>query len=83
MFQVELSNRAEKELKRLDKIYQPKAAKYIDLLRVNPFIGQKMTGEFKGYYRIKIPPLRIIYSLNLKDKVVRIKALGFRGGVYK
>lgn len=83
MFRVELSNRAEKDLKRLDKIYQNKVAKYIDLLSFNPFMGEKMVGEFQGFYRIKIPPLRIIYTPDFKNKIIWIKAIGFRGGVYK
>ncbi|MBL7159291.1 type II toxin-antitoxin system RelE/ParE family toxin [Candidatus Microgenomates bacterium] len=83
MFQVKLSNQAKKDLKRLDQIYKPKATKYIDLLAINPFLGQKMTGEFQGSYRIKIPPLRIIYTPDLKNKIIRIKAIGFRGRVYR
>jgi len=83
MFRVELSDRAEKELKRLDKIYQPKVAKYLDLLSLDPFMGQKMTGELKGYWRIKIPPLRIVYTPDFENRVIWVKAIGFRGGVYR
>lgn len=83
MFQVFLSNRARKELRKLDKIDRLKIAKYIDLLPNNPFLGQKMEGELKDSYKIKIPPLRIIYTPDLKNKIIWIKALGFRGGIYK
>lgn len=83
MFRVELSDRAEKELKRLDKIYQPKVAKYLDLLSLDPFMGQKMTGELKGYWRIKIPPLRIVYAPDFENRIIWVKAIGFRGGVYR
>jgi len=83
MFRVMLTNHAEKNLKKLDKIYRKKVAKCIDLLSFDPFIGQKMLGEFHGSYRIKIPPLRIIYTPDLKNKIIWIKAIGFRGGVYK
>lgn len=83
MFRVELTNRAEKDLKRLDKIYQGKVSKYIDLLGINPLVGQKMSGEFRDSYRIKIPPLRIIYTPDFEKKIIWVRTIGFRGGVYK
>ena len=83
MYQIFLSNKAEKNLKKLDKIYRLKAGKSIDFLANNPMVGAKMGGEHKGSYRIKIPPLRIIYTPDFKNKIIWIKAIGFRGGVYK
>lgn len=83
MFRVVLSRQAKKDLKRLDKIYKPKVSKYIDLLENSPFLGEKMAGNFQGSYRIKIPPLRIIYTPDLQNKIVWVKAVGFRGGIYK
>jgi len=83
MFQVRLSNRAKKELRRLDKRYYSKVSAFIDLLEENPFLGEKMAGEFKSSYRIKIPLLRIIYTPDFKNKIIWIKAIGFRGGIYK
>ncbi len=83
MYLVFLENRAKKELKKLDKNFQGKVLKYLHFLEVNPFLGEKMQGEFQGFYRIKIPPLRIIYFPDLKNKIIRIRAIGFRGDVYK
>jgi len=34
-------------------------------------------------YKIKIPPLRIIYTPDFKNKIIWIKAIGFREGIYK
>ncbi len=83
MYQIFLSNKAEKDLKKLDKIYRSKAGKSIDFLANNPLVGAKMGGEYKDSYRIKIPPLRIIYTPDFKNKIIWIRAIGFRGGVYK
>ena len=83
MFQIKLNNRATKELRRLDKRYFLKVSTFIDLLKENPLLGEKMAGEFQGSYRIKIPPLRIIYTPDFKNKIIWIKAIGFRGGIYK
>ena len=83
MYLVFLENRAKKDLKKLDKNLQEKVLKNLHFLKTNPFLGIKMQGEFKGFYRIKIPPLRIIYFLDLKNKIILIRAIGFRGGIYK
>jgi len=83
MYQVVLPKQVEKDLKKLDKVYLVKVSKCLDLLENDPFLGEKMAGVFQGFYRIKIPPLRIIYTLNLKSKIIWIRAIGFRGGVYK
>jgi mRNA-degrading endonuclease RelE of RelBE toxin-antitoxin system len=48
MFPVILENRAEKELKRLDKRFIPKVLGYLRALKTNPLIGIKMEGEFQG-----------------------------------
>lgn len=83
MYQVKLSNQAEKDLKKLNKTHRIKVAKCIDLLAQNPFLGEKMEGQFTGWFRIKIPPLRIIYTPDLKNKIIWVRAIGYRGGVYK
>lgn len=83
MFLVVLSRQAKKDLKKLDKIYKLKVSRYIDLLGNNPFMGEKMVGRFQSSYRIKIPPLRIVYTPDLKNKIIWVRAIGFRGGVYK
>ena len=83
MYQVNLSNRAEKELKKLAPGYKTKITGLLNLLTDNPFLGEKMSGEFKGWYRIKIPPLRIIYSADFQNKIIIIRAIGHRGDVYK
>lgn len=83
MYNIFLSNKAEKDLKKIDKIHRLKAGKSIDFLANNPLAGAKMEGGYKGSYRIKIPPLRIIYTPDFKNKIIWVKAIGFRGGVYK
>lgn len=83
MYLVFLENRAKKELKKLDKNSQGKVLKHLHFLEENPFLGGKMQGEFQGFYRIKIPPLRIIYFPDLKNKIIRVRAIGFRGDIYK
>lgn len=83
MYRVNLLRSAQKDLKKLDKRWQQKAILTLELLKVNPFLGEKMAGQFKNWFRIKIPPLRIVYTLDFKRKIIWVRAIGFRGGVYK
>lgn len=80
MYQVKLSKRAKKELKRLDRRFADKVAVLIDMLAENPLLGFKMSGDLSGTYKIKIPPLRIVYMPDFKNKIILIRAIGFRGG---
>ena len=83
MYLVLLENQAKKELKKFDKNIQEKILKNLHLLESNPFLGSKMHGEFQGYYRVKILPLRIVYLPDIKNKIIRVRAIGFRGDIYK
>lgn len=83
MYQVNILNSAKKDLKKLDKRFQKKTIIILRLLQENPFLGIKMEGQYKGWFKIKIPPLRIVYSIDFKTKTIWVRAIGFRGGVYK
>jgi mRNA-degrading endonuclease RelE of RelBE toxin-antitoxin system len=39
-----------------------------------------MTGKYKGYLRIRVGALRILFFIENEDIV--ISAIGFRGGIY-
>lgn len=83
MYQLKVNNRAEKDLKKLSTVYKQKVARSLNLLASNPFLGDKMSGEFLGSYRIKIPPIRIIYQVNHQNKIIQVRAIGHRGDIYK
>lgn len=83
MYQVILAGQAKKGLEKLDTRYQEKVVGCLRMLKESPLLGQKMAGEFQGSFRIKIPPLRIIYTPDFKNKIIWVKAIGFRGGVYR
>lgn len=83
MFQIKLSNRAERDLKKLDKRFLPKVTQSLEALTTNPFLGVKMSGDHLESFRIKIPPIRIIYSIDLVHRIISIKTVGHRGDIYK
>lgn len=83
MYQIKLSNQAEKDLKKIDKRFLAKISASLDTLASNPLLGEKMGGEFRGSYRIKIPPVRIIYTPDIESKKILIRAIKHRQGAYK
>lgn len=83
MYRVNLLNAAKKDLKNLDRKFREKMLHTLHLLEENPFLGDKMAGIFEGWYRVKIPPLRIVYTPDVKNKIIWVRAIGFRGKVYK
>lgn len=82
MYQVNLLKGAQKDLHKIDKRFQEKIIVSLRLLRTNPFLGEKMSGDFKGCYRIKIPPIRIIYAVEVKTQTIWVRAIGHRQGIY-
>ena len=83
MYRVNLLNSAKKNLKNLDRKFQQKTLSTLRLLANNPFLGDKMAGVFEDWYRIKIPPFHIVYTPDVKNRIIWVRAIGFRGGAYK
>ena len=79
---VIVTPRAEKHLLKVPKTERKKIQKKLLLLKVNPFIGKKLSGEFKGKYSLKVWPYRIIYWINDKKKVIYVISILHRQGAY-
>lgn len=81
--QVILSEDAKKQYKRLPLSEQKKIRKKLLTLEQNTFSSKKLTGEFSGYYSVKVWPYRIIYEVNIILKRVEVHKIAHRQGVYK
>ena len=80
---VELSAGAEKDLKRLPRDRQARIAHAIDEMEENPLAGdvKALQGpEWKGRYRKRVGPYRIIFRVDHKVKAVAISAILIRSG---
>jgi mRNA interferase RelE/StbE len=86
MFEVLLSNEAEKYYKKLGSDTKRRINKSIDIISEEPFWGphiKKLHGELEGKYRCTIGGIRVVYEIDINRKAVEIKAIGSRGDVYK
>jgi len=78
---VELSAAAERHLKRLPRDRQARIERAIDEMEENPFAGdvKPLKGtEWKGRYRKRVGPYRIIFTVDRKTTAVAISAILIR-----
>ena len=85
MFKVVVHKRAASYLKRLPRHQKELLKKVFQELAHNPFKpGVKaMMGEWKGYYRLRVGDLRVIFWLDNEEQTIYIDYVGPRGDVYK
>lgn len=78
---IEFSKEAQKVLSKLSAIDQKKIVKAIGKINQDPIAGEKLKGEFKGLFKLRAWPYRVIYSFNSGSKIVFIVTIGHRQGV--
>jgi len=81
--QIIFSEDAKKQYKHLPKSAIIKIAKKLQVLKMNPYAGKKLSAEFTGLQSIRAWPYRIIYEINVKEKRIDILKIAHRQGAYK
>jgi mRNA interferase RelE/StbE len=84
MYQVKLSKQAVKMIKKLNEPVLSKVKSKLKSLENWPIKAdvKAMKGNYKGYYRLRIGNIRVIFYPDPKSKVIYIDAIGFRGDMY-
>jgi mRNA interferase RelE/StbE len=86
MFKIIVHKRAHKYLNKLTSFRITKIKKLLTELINNPIQREDvkpMLGEWKGYYRIKIGNIRLIFWVDQVKKIIYVDHIGPRGDVYK
>lgn len=86
MFKIIVHKRALKYLNKLTSFRKTKIKKLLTELINNPIQREDvkpMLGEWKGYYRIKIENIRLIFWVDQVKKIIYVDHIGPRGDVYK
>lgn len=86
MFEVIVHKRAAQYLRKLPKPQKESIKKVLTELRTKPlqkFNIKQMLGEWKGYYRIRIGNIRVIFWIDQEENTIYIDHIGPRGNVYK
>ncbi len=83
MYELRIYKKAEKEIKKIAKLYQKALLEALREIGENPFAGKPLSRELTGRFSYRVGPYRIIYKVNKKDKLVLVLTAGHRAIVYK
>lgn len=81
MYQVFVPSSAKKSLSKIPLPWKGRIARVIDVLKTEPFYGEKMTGQLSNCRKIRIWPYRIVYQINEKERFIKILEIRHRGNV--
>lgn len=83
MYLVRTTSEAENVLKRLKKTYKRFITQAFKDLKENPFIGKALKEDLEGRYSYRIGVYRIIYTVNVKEKIVNLISVKHRSIAYQ
>lgn len=82
MFQVLLTDRAIKDLEKLEPIMRKRIGNKLTILMKDPFINsKKLTNPLLGTYRFRVGNYRIIFDID-HEKIIVLR-IGHRKDIYK
>ncbi len=79
MYKVFPHKKAVKYYESLDDKIAGRINKAIESISKNPLEGshiKRLRGKYEGKYRYAVGDLRIVYSVNIEDKIILIEAIG-------
>ncbi len=82
MFKVRLTAKARRQLKNLSKQGRLSVREIIEDIKDDSLIGKSLGRELSRKYSYRIGVYRVIYTVNLEDKLVDILEADHRGKIY-
>ena len=84
-YRVLVTNRFERDFRKLSRNTQRRIAEILTLVARNPFAFEVLSGGFRGLRKIRVGDYRLIYRIDSEDdeKVVRLLFVAHRRSVYK
>jgi len=86
MYKVSFYKQVVKYYTKLDSKTQKRINIAVDEIMKNPFTGvhiKKLKGRLEGKYRYDIGELRIVYFIDIENKIIYVEAMGPRGDIYR
>lgn len=82
MFELRISKSAQRQIKKLKKVYQTAIISALKEIKEDPHLNKPLKRELTRKYTFHLSVYRIIYKVNDKDKVIDILKIDHRGKVY-
>lgn len=81
-YRLVVPKKVQKDLEKIDKRFKEKILSALLSLTKNPYLGKKLSGEYKDFWSYRVWPYRIIYQILSREITVLIVKIGHRQGVY-
>lgn len=84
-YRVLVTNRFEKDFRKLPKSVQRRISEVLTIVARSPFAFEVLSGEFKGFRKVRIGDYRVIYRIDSEndEKIVRLLFVAHRRSVYR
>lgn len=82
---VEFRPQAITDLERLDRVIAQRILDKIKWLTQNldSITPQALSGDMKGFFKLRVGDYRVIYSINLSAAIITIHLIGHRREIYR
>lgn len=82
MYDIILTNSAEKFLKRVERQDQIRIRDKLKELKENPHRGIPLTGNLSGLWKLRVGNYRVTYQIKNQELIVLIIRIGHRKNIY-
>lgn len=80
-FDLRFTPRFLKRIKALDKEVQVRILRGVNVLKINPYAGKPLRGEWKGIYSLRVGNYRVLYQI--KGNEIFLLVVSHRKRVYE
>lgn len=82
-YRVQLVRGAMKQFRMLPEPIKTRVAVALQVLSVQPRAGKALQGDMKGLRSLRVWPFRIIYIIFPSERIVEVRDIAHRQGIYK
>ena len=82
MFEIVFRGPAKKFLKKIKTNEQKLIISKIKKLKDNPYLGERLSGNLHGFYKLRYDKYRILYKIREQELIIYVMNIGHRKNVY-
>ena len=82
-FQVKVTSHANETGKKLNPEISKAAKAALQELALNPYLGKELQAELSGFWSLRFLRYRIIYRVDVQQKIIVVWAIGNRRDIYE
>ena len=83
MYEVVLNKNAARSLEKSTPQIRRRVFAALEKVKTRPLGGGRLHGELDGLFSLRVGEMRIVYEIDLDQKIIVVHAIGPRGDIYK